>query len=162
MSGSGTALAKSGALAFIDSLDGKIDEAAIIWFTDKVTIRQEVTHDKDSLRSAISDLPATGATALWDGTYEGLIMMKEGATNRTKAVIVLTDGLDNSSTRNANELIAFAKKAGISVFYLGIDLFSPQELELVALPTGGTYTDVFANTAVEAYRRLLVTLRKRR
>jgi Mg-chelatase subunit ChlD len=163
MSGYGNTLAKNGALAFVDSLDGKIDEAAIIWFTDAVTIRQAITHDRDSLRSAISVLPATGGTALWDGTYQGLLMMKGGATNRTKAVIVLTDGVDNCSTRQAEELIAFATKAGISIFYLGLGTtVSATELESVAQATGGTYTDVFAGTEVAAYRRLLVTLRKHR
>ena len=53
-------------------MDGVVDEAAVIWFTQVVTVYQQMTTVKPMLHSAVDALPASGATAVWDGIYAGI------------------------------------------------------------------------------------------
>ena len=58
MQGSGNAGAKLAGHAFIDLMDGVVDEATIIWFNTQVTIYQQMTTIKPMLHSAVDALPA--------------------------------------------------------------------------------------------------------
>ncbi|MBN1447030.1 MAG: VWA domain-containing protein [Bacteroidetes bacterium] len=140
MSGAGNAGAKAGGRAFVDKMDGQIDEAAIIWFTSVVNIQQHMTTIKPMLYASIDALPASGATAVWDGCYAGILELINNGVNQCRAVIVLTDGGDNSSTRTPSEIISLANKNNIKVFTIGLgSSVNATELEMIALLTGGKY-----------------------
>ena len=98
MAGSGNAGAKAAGNAFIDLMDGVDDEAAVIWFNSVVQTQQGMTNYLDLLHSSINALPASGATAVWDGMYQGLIELINNGVNPCRAIICLTDGGDNSSS----------------------------------------------------------------
>ena len=99
MGGSGNAGAKAAGRAFIDQMDGVHDEAAVIWFNTMVNIEQQMTTLKPPLYAAVDALPAGGGTAVWDGTYAGIVELINNGINQCRAVIVVTDGGDNASTR---------------------------------------------------------------
>ncbi|MBR9976404.1 MAG: VWA domain-containing protein, partial [Bacteroidetes bacterium] len=140
MSGSSNAGAKLGGHAFVDLMDGVIDEAAIIWFTSVVTVYQQMTTIKPMLHSAVDALPASGATAVWDGIYAGLIELINNGVNQCRGVVVLTDGGDNSSTRTVSEIISLANRHMIRVYTIGLGgAINATELEQIALLTGGRY-----------------------
>ena len=140
MSGSGNAGAKAGGHAFIDIMDGVVDEATIIWFNDRVTVYQQMTTVKPMLHAAVDALPASGATAVWDGIYTGIIELINNGVNMCRNVIVVTDGADNSSTRTVAEIITLANRHRIRVFTIGIGAsINATELEMIALLTGGRY-----------------------
>ncbi|MFZ1729427.1 MAG: T9SS type A sorting domain-containing protein [Bacteroidota bacterium] len=140
MGGAGNAGAKLAGHAFVDLMDGVIDEAAIIFFSQVVTIYQQMTTIKPMLHSAVDALPATGATAVWDGIYAGVIELINNGVNQCRAVIAMTDGGDNSSTRTVAEIIALANRHRIRVFTVGLGTgINATELEQIALLTGGRY-----------------------
>lgn len=140
MAGSGNAGAKQGGHAFIDLMDGVVDEAAIIFFTQVVTIYQQMTTIKPMLHSAVDGVPASGATAVWDGIYAGIIELINNGVNSCRGVIAITDGGDNSSSRTVAEIISVANRHDIRVFTIGLGTgVNATELEQIALLTGGRY-----------------------
>ena len=162
MSGSGNAGAKQAGHAFIDLMDGVIDEAAVLWFTSAVTLYQQMTTIKPMLHSAVDALPANGATAVWDGCYMGLIELINNGVNQCRAVILLTDGGDNSSTRQPSEIIALANRHRIRVFTVGLgSSLNSVELELVAQLTGGKfYQTPNAGQLAAIYQEIITILRQ--
>jgi len=140
MAGAAHAGAKAAGHAFIDLMDGHFDEAAVLWFTDVITVRQTMTTVKPILYSAIDDLPASGGSAVWDGAYSGILEVINDGVNQCRAVIVMTDGEDNSSTRTVAEVIALANRHRIRIFTIGLgSSINSTDLELMAQLTGGKF-----------------------
>ena len=92
------------------------------------------------LHSAVDALPVANMTAVWDGIYAGIIELINNGVNQCRAVIVMTDGGDNSSQRTVAEIISLANRHRIRVFTIGLGTgINATELELIALLTGGKY-----------------------
>src|SRR5205807_3906211 len=62
---------------------------------------------------------AQGETALFDAIYEGIATLEADGHAGKRAVVALTDGIDNKSRRRKDEVIARAKEAGVPLFLLG-------------------------------------------
>ncbi|MBR9974973.1 MAG: VWA domain-containing protein, partial [Bacteroidetes bacterium] len=140
MAGAGNAGAIAGGMAFVGAMDGQNDEAAVIWFNTSSTLQQGMTSDTSLLNAAVQAIPASGATAVWDALYAGLQETANNGGNSCRAVVVLTDGADNSSTRTPAELIAFAQANHIRVFTIGLgSSFNSIEFQEIAGNTGGRY-----------------------
>ena len=140
MSGTWNAGVKAGGRAFVDQMDGQIDEAAVIWFNTQVNTQQQLTTLKPLLNSAIDALPTAGGTAVWDAIHAGLVELISNGVNQCRAVIVVTDGRDNASTRTTAEVIALANSSHIRVFTIGLgSSINATELQMIALLTGGRY-----------------------
>ena len=140
MQGTGNAGAKQAGRTFTDQMDGVVDEATIIWFNTQVNIAQQMTTLKPLLYTAVDGLPASGGTAVWDGTYAGIIELINNGVNQCRAVVVMTDGADNSSTRTPAEIISLANRNRIRVYTVGVgSSINATELEMIALLTGGKY-----------------------
>jgi von Willebrand factor type A domain-containing protein len=155
MNGAGNAGAKAAGNAFVDLMDGLVDEAAIIWFTSAVTVRLGMTTNLTDLHTAINSLPASGATAVWDGIYVGLQELINSGNNPCRAVIAMTDGGDNSSTRTPQDIISLANRNRIRVFTIGLGGVTPAQLETIALLTGGKYYQApSANQLVAIYEEI--------
>lgn len=161
MSGMGNAIAKQAGHRFIDSLDGIIDEATVIWFNTMVNIQQQMTTIKPLLYGAVNALPASGGTAVWDGTYAGLIELINNGVHSTRAVIVLTDGVDASSSRTSAEVIDLALRNRIRVFNVLLGhVGNAFELRMIADRTnGGFYQCDDATEVLAAYEEIYRDIR---
>ena len=159
MLGEGNAGAKDGGYNFVRQMDGSIDEACVIFFNHTVTVYQHMTKDTAKLRHAVSKLPAVGSTAVWDGTFIGLLIAHTQGSNTCRAVIVLTDGVDNSSGRSLEEIIAYAVENNIRVFPIayGNDVREDQ-LMYLAQVTGGKYYHTPDPSALEGIYREISTI----
>ncbi|HKY78821.1 MAG TPA: VWA domain-containing protein [Anaerolineales bacterium] len=109
--------AKSAAHEFIDRMRD-IDQAGIIAFNTQVQTVQDLTSDADALHSAIDGLAADGQTAMYDALLVAIDQL-EGVGGR-KAIIVLTDGLDNSSSADTDRVVKRIGPAGFSVSTVGL------------------------------------------
>ncbi|PLX25949.1 MAG: hypothetical protein C0600_11475 [Ignavibacteria bacterium] len=140
MMGEGNTGAKEGGYNFISFMDNVIDEANVVFFNHGVTVFQHTTTDTARLRNAVSYLPTVGSTAVWDGIYMGALLAKSQGSNQCRAVIALTDGEDNSSKRNLEEVVAYAVENNIRVFTIGYgDDIREDHLSFLAQITGGEY-----------------------
>ncbi|MBE0644414.1 MAG: T9SS type A sorting domain-containing protein [Bacteroidetes bacterium] len=140
MAGAGNAGIIQAGKAFVGTMDGATDEAAIAWFNQNATLQQGMTGDTASLNRAIDLIPATGPTVLWDGIWAGLQEVQTHGSNSCRAVVVISDGGDNSSMYTPAQLITFANQNHIRVFTIGLGSgLNPIDLQLIAELTGGKY-----------------------
>lgn len=95
------------------------DEAFVILFNDRIELLQDFTSDKKTLKKAASKVHASGQTALYDAVYTGLRHVQRGK-NRKKALLVVTDGADNSSETQFKELLDFARQSEVLVHVIGL------------------------------------------
>ncbi len=161
MMGAGNAAAISGATLLIDSLDGRQDQAAVLWFTGTVKLFQPMTWDRDSLRTAVSVLPATGATALWDGIHAGIREVVTNSSHPSRAVIVFSDGMDNASTRTPQDVLDEARSGSVRLFFIYFGAAQAQpELAILADSTRGSYSPINSTAESDsAYMRVLRSVR---
>jgi VWFA-related protein len=111
---------KGAADLFINSI-GSTRRTPIVEFNDDVQPPNEFTNNKFALRAIVKKLTGKGETAVFDAVYTAVMTLdadaEAGAGKR--AVVALTDGIDNSSRRRVEEVIARAKETGIPLFMLG-------------------------------------------
>lgn len=140
MMGNGNAGAKTAGKAFVDLMDGTVDEGAVLWFNTQVNVQQQMTTIKPLLKNAIDALPVHGATAVWDAAMAGLQELAANGINAKRAVVLLTDGADNSSTHQPSDVIQLAQQLNLRVFAIGLGAgIQRAELQAIALATGGLY-----------------------
>ncbi len=140
MAGAGMAGAKAAGNAFIDELNGVIDEAAIIAFNEVAWVVQSMTTIKPHLYNAINGLSTGGYTAVWDGIYTGLTELIANGVNTNRAVIAVTDGTNSAGSRTPADIISIANRNRIRVFTIGLGTAVDEaELKEIANTTGGQY-----------------------
>jgi VWFA-related protein len=141
---------KAAARAFVDAvMRPSKDEVAVLSFTGDSTLEQGLTGNAARVRSAIErvefvppsggyigngniirggtppisgDNQATaGSTAIWDAVYATCHeVMVESSDKTRRAIVLLTDGDDTSSTLKLDEAVQEALKTDTLVFAIGI------------------------------------------
>lgn len=94
------------------------DQAGLIAFNTQVTLAQPLTADASALLTAIGRLRASDDTALYDAVAEAVEAL-EGIGGR-KAIIVLSDGLDNSSQLTPGQVLGAIGPGGASISTIGL------------------------------------------
>jgi VWFA-related protein len=144
--------AQAAASAYVDqSRPG--DEIGLLTFNTKTEYVQPLTNDRQALLQAIEDLKARDDTAMYDTIARGIDIL--ASTQGRKAIILLTDGLDNRSKRSPQEVIQMVSPQGLSVSIIGlgdpshskgsITALNEPALSALATQAGGVYG--YANNA---------------
>ncbi len=136
--------AKAAAHKFVERMRSS-DQTGIIAFNTQVKTVQAITSDKDALDAAIDSLVAQHNTAMYDALIVAIDQL-EGVSGR-KAIIVLTDGLDNSSSATENTVIKHIGPAGFSISTVGLGVtgsaamngIDENGLQDLAARAGGVY-----------------------
>ncbi len=109
--------AKNSIARFLEQGDPE-DEYFLVTFNETSRLAQDFTNRRENVQNAISISEAKGRTALYDAVYLGLEKMR-GARNDKKALVVITDGEDNSSRYTFSELKEFAKESDVQIYVIG-------------------------------------------
>jgi VWFA-related protein len=144
-------IAKKAALVFVEEM-GSEDRAAVVAFDHVVEIELSMTSDKGVLKDSINSIQLGGYTALYDGIIAGLGELD--CESSIKAVIALSDGEDNSSSGNINDIIEISLNNSSPVYTIGIgDTGSLSDsLQKIAYETNGKYYSVTnPETLIEVY-----------
>lgn len=136
--------AKAAALAYLDTALGELDKGMVVGFDDGVTLWQRTTRDRKKLSAAIERVQVSGQTSLFDALVNTI---RELDAYRERPVIVLiSDGSDNASFYDADDVIAeLRKRPDLVVFTIGIGDRSTSVREMlrrVSTTTFGQYFDV--------------------
>jgi VWFA-related protein len=91
------------------------DEIALFTFDASLHQRRDFTRDVSKLRGALSDFEPFGTTSLYDATAATARRLAARSATH-KAIIVLTDGIDTSSTLSARDVSGLASSIDVPVY----------------------------------------------
>jgi Ca-activated chloride channel family protein len=122
------------------------DDFFLVGFNQRANLLAEFT-DGEALANKLTLVDPKGQTALYDAAYLGIEKVKQGRHNRN-AILLISDGQDNSSRYTYGELRKLLKEAGVQIYCIGIvelaggaggtlDMQGQAILEEIAQTTGG-------------------------
>jgi VWFA-related protein len=124
------------------------DEFFLVQFNDRPELVMDFTARLEEIQNRLTFTQAKGRTALLDGIYMALNNMKQ-AKNSKRALLVISDGGDNSSRYTEREIKNLVKEADVQIYAIGIfepissrgrtaeELSGPSLLSEIAEQTGG-------------------------
>jgi len=155
--------AEQAALSFLDYSVGPKDRALTISFDNEPYLLCKLTNRKEKLSRSLAGLRAEGSTALYDAIIYGLYQFT--GVKGKKALVLLTDGKDTASKFDFDTLLEYVRKAGISIYGIGlkisgVELEVKHKLNKLAQATGGQtfYIDSVKNLEA-VYRQINEELR---
>lgn len=95
------------------------DEFFLVQFNDRPELTVPFTTDTDKLQSTLTFTQSHGRTALLDSVYLAMHEMKK-ARNPRKALLIISDGGDNSSRYTETEIKNAVREADVQIFAIGI------------------------------------------
>lgn len=102
-----------------DSVLGQLragdDEVAVFTFDSSLHERNDFTRNVEAVRHALDDFEPFGTTSLYDATAE-MARRLAARSSTHKAILLLTDGIDTSSTMTAPEVSGLASSIGVPVY----------------------------------------------
>src|SRR5262249_33512720 len=111
--------AKSAANVFFTKLPADA-EAGLILFDDQIRLLEALSKDRQKLQEAVNKAQPLGGTAYLDACLQAVTMLKDVPTDRQKAIVVMTDGMDLNSKAKVKDVIAAANNAKVKIFTVGI------------------------------------------
>jgi len=129
------------------------DEFFLVEFNDRPTLVSGFTADLEEIQNKLTFTQSKGRTALLDAVYLALHTMKK-ARNPRKALLVISDGGDNSSRYTESEIKNLVREADVQIYAIGIfepmgargrtaeELSGPGLLSEIAEQTGGRHFPV--------------------
>ena len=129
------------------------DEFFLVQFHNRPELVVGFTTNTEEIQNRLTFTQAKGRTALLDGVYLAINHMKK-ARNPRKAIIILSDGGDNSSRYTESEVKNLVREADVQVYAIGIfepiagrgrtaeELGGPGLLNELAESTGGRHFPV--------------------
>jgi Ca-activated chloride channel homolog len=122
------------------------DDFFLVGFNQRASLLAEFA-DGDTIQNKFTLVDPRGQTALYDAAYLGIEKVKQGRHTK-RAILLISDGQDNSSRYTYGELRKLLKEAGVQIYCIGIvelgggsggtlDLQGQSILEEIAQTTGG-------------------------
>lgn len=139
------------------------DAISLIKYDGKVGVEVPLTRDASELRSRLQKIGLQGYggyTAILDGIMGGINQIAPATGYKRKAVVVFTDGQDNSSKATKEQVIALAKQKNVMICALDFGYgVNGNFLSDLAKATGGSYNRIYNTNEFDAafedvYRRL--------
>ena len=124
------------------------DEFFLVQFSDRPELVMPFTHSTEEIQNRLTFTQAKGRTALLDGIYLAMNQMRK-AHNPRKAILVISDGGDNSSRYTETEIKNAVREADVQLYAIGIfepmasrgrtaeEMNGPSLLNELAEQTGG-------------------------
>jgi Ca-activated chloride channel family protein len=114
------AAARSAIDRFIYELLGREDELFFVEFASTARVTQAWTTDRAAISHAVSRVDPVGGTAIYDAIAKALPMAAAGR-HKKKALLVISDGNDTSSSISVALLRQQIRDSEVLVYALGVD-----------------------------------------
>jgi Ca-activated chloride channel family protein len=126
--------------AFVDEAVRPKDRVALFSFNERPRTQVRFTNDVEEVARGLQGLRPLGGTALYDALVYGLHYF-DGVKGQ-KALILLSDGRDETSRFSLDNAIRTAQRTGVTVYVIGLkevrkDYESRKALVALAESTGG-------------------------
>jgi Mg-chelatase subunit ChlD len=138
-------------------------QATVLPFSSTAAVPGNFTSRRSDLIERIEELRPDGETALMDATYAAVATLDASGRKGKRAVVAMTDGIDNSSRRRVEEVIERAREAKIPLYMLGFGRDSEIDAKMMsrmAAETGGRYyhaknekalLEIFENLSIQLH-----------
>lgn len=125
------------------------DEAFVVNFNDSAYLdlphEKEFTSDIEEMKEALARIDSRGGTAMRDAIRMSIEHLRDKAHRDKKVLVVVTDGVDNSSIVSQEVLVKMAQQSGVSIYAVGLlseedrrdAARAKRELESLTEATGG-------------------------
>jgi Ca-activated chloride channel family protein len=102
----------------------KDDEVFVVNFNDSAYLdlphEKDFTNDIEEMKEALARIDARGGTAMRDALNMSIVHLKEKAHRDKRVLVVVTDGVDNSSIISLEALVKVAQQSGVLVYAVGL------------------------------------------
>ena len=132
--------AQEAALHFFRQAITPRDRATTITFNDHPNLTVDFTNDIEKLAGGLAGVKAERGTALYDSLIFALYYFN--GLSGQRAILLLSDGQDESSKFEFDEVLEYAQRSGVSIYSIGLQLdrgegAAKKKLERLADETGG-------------------------
>lgn len=128
--------AQAAALGFFEQAIRPKDRAAVVTFNDRPTLAAKFTSDQNTLAAALAGLKPERGTSLYDSLIFSLYYFN--GIRGQRAVIMLSDGKDESSRFSYEDALEYARRAGVTIYTIGLgEDVDKKKLGRLAEETGG-------------------------
>lgn len=121
--GSRISTSRAAVRAFLKTMNAQ-DEAFLIEFNDHANLAVPFTRSAAEIEAKLASITPDGTTALLDAVDLGVQTMKQ-AHNARKALLLISDGGENSSRYTQDDVKEMIRKADVQVYAMGV--FDPLE-----------------------------------
>ncbi len=141
------------------------DNLGLVIFADIAFIASPLTQDRDMLSDILTRMyvgVAGEKTAIFDGVAQGLRLLKDSKA-KSKIIILLTDGINNSGVINKNLIIDELSKEQIKVYTIGIGRsgeFDKNLLIEIANLTNGKFFEANSRDSLDKIYKEIDSLEK--
>ena len=141
------------------------DQAALLTFTDALTLRERLTPDTASLKAALDGMQPSkqlfGGTSLIDASYAAITLLAQDGGRGL--VIAFTDGIDTSSWLPSGGVIDTARRANAVVYAVSMSTIPRGSFvrELSDTTGGGALEITSTANAGTTFGRILDEFRQR-
>lgn len=95
------------------------DETFIVHFDDRPKLTHDFTDKIPELQHVLTSTLPFGQTAIYDALILALEHMRQ-ARHTKKVIMLITDGVDNSSHHTVDEAVEAAKRSGVAIYTVGL------------------------------------------
>lgn len=150
--------AKKAVKGFVASMDNDKDSIQVIGFSEKVDKIIPFSNDRTLINQQISVMEPTSLTAFYDAVKVSLENIK--TEKGIKVIIALSDGGDNKSVSNIEEVIALAKALEVPIYTVALGNANKEALSRMSEETGGSfYYTQSSNALSEIYDNIAKKIR---
>jgi len=97
------------------------NEFGVVEFDRGVSVRSELGGSLAATRNAIAEVDATGSTALFDSLMRSIDLLEaSGKRNARRAILVLSDGRDNSSKATLQQVVKRARRSKVTIYAVSL------------------------------------------
>jgi VWFA-related protein len=118
------------------------DEFFVVNFNDDPYMDEDFTSDPKSIFEALGKMDARSGTAINDAVLASADHLQEGAKYKKRVIVLVTDGMDNSSHTSSKKMLKILHEPGMPIVY-AIGLFqyegagARKALDILTQTTGG-------------------------
>ena len=136
MGAPGIAAARAAGNGYLDAVPQDV-AVGLVTFAAEAQLVVPPTADREAVRSALATMQPNGNTALYDGILAAVSAL---GTDGARAIVVLSDGADTSSTATLDVAGARLRDAGVSAALVSFGTVGGQRaaLDQLASVSGGT------------------------
>jgi len=140
---------QKGSELFINSKRNQ-DKVSVLKFDHETGVEVGLNDDPEELLKhlkIVGDDGYGGSTALYDGIYAAISEVSKASSKTERAVIVMTDGYENSSFTYLNELILYAVEKDVKIYTIGFGAWvNTAVLQTIAYQTGGGAYQIYKSS----------------